>query len=126
MTNTDILLEDLEDVLDDATSMPMTKKSLVDVEKIKTFHDYIINNTVYDQKRANEIESNTQGENTLMSHKANGVLTNHVALCSGYTDLMAIFAVEDAELAARLDAKRAADSAKVLEKDAALQAELKN
>lgn len=26
MTNTDILLEDLEDVLDDATSMPMTKK----------------------------------------------------------------------------------------------------
>lgn len=35
MTNTDILLEDLEDVLDDATSMPMTKKSLVDVEKIK-------------------------------------------------------------------------------------------
>ena len=37
-----------------------------------------------------------------------------------------IIAVEDAELAARLDAKRAADSAKVLEKDAALQAELKN
>lgn len=37
-----------------------------------------------------------------------------------------IIAVEDAELAARLDAKRASDSAKVLEKDAALQAELKN
>ena len=37
-----------------------------------------------------------------------------------------ILAVEDSELAARLDAKRAADSAKVLEKDAALQAELKN
>ncbi len=37
-----------------------------------------------------------------------------------------IIAVEDAELAARLDAKRAADSAKVLEKDAALQTELKN
>lgn len=35
-----------------------------------------------------------------------------------------ILAVSDAELAARLDAKRAADSAKVLEKDAALQAEL--
>lgn len=35
-----------------------------------------------------------------------------------------ILAVEDAELAARLDAKRAADSAKVLEKDAALQAEM--
>ena len=36
-----------------------------------------------------------------------------------------IIAVEDAALAARLDAKRAADAAKVLEKDAALQAELK-
>ena len=35
-----------------------------------------------------------------------------------------ILAVSDAELAARLDAKRAADSAKVLEKDAALQTEL--
>lgn len=35
-----------------------------------------------------------------------------------------ILAVSDAELAARLDAKRSADSAKVLEKDAALQTEL--
>lgn len=35
-----------------------------------------------------------------------------------------ILAVEDVQLAARLDAKRAADAAKVLEKDAALQAEL--
>ena len=35
-----------------------------------------------------------------------------------------ILAVSDAELAARLDAKRAADSANVLEKDAALQTEL--
>ena len=35
-----------------------------------------------------------------------------------------ILAVSDAELAARLDDKRAADSAKVLEKDAALQTEL--
>ena len=35
-----------------------------------------------------------------------------------------ILAVSDGELAARLDAKRASDAAKVLEKDAALQAEL--
>ena len=35
-----------------------------------------------------------------------------------------ILAVEDADLAAKLDAKRRADTAKVLEKDAALQAEL--
>ena len=37
-----------------------------------------------------------------------------------------ILAVEDAELAAKLDAKRAADAAKVLEKDAALQKEIQN
>lgn len=36
-----------------------------------------------------------------------------------------ILAVSDEALAARLDAKRAADAAKVLEKDAALQAELR-
>lgn len=35
-----------------------------------------------------------------------------------------ILAVEDSELAAKLDAKRASDAAKVLEKDAALQKEL--
>lgn len=35
-----------------------------------------------------------------------------------------ILAVEDADLAAKLDAKRASDAAKVLEKDAALQKEL--
>ena len=35
-----------------------------------------------------------------------------------------ILAVEDKDLAAKLDAKRAADAKKVLEKDAALQAEL--
>ena len=35
-----------------------------------------------------------------------------------------ILAVEDAELAAKLDARRISDAAKVLEKDAALQAEL--
>jgi len=35
-----------------------------------------------------------------------------------------IIAVEDAELTAKLDAKRKADAAKVLEKDAALQAEI--
>ena len=35
-TNTDILLEDLEDVLDDATSIPLSKKYAVDIDKIKT------------------------------------------------------------------------------------------
>lgn len=61
------------------------------VEKIKAFHDYIINNTVYDEKRANMIKESVYSNNELQSHKANGVLSNHLALCSGYTDIMAIF-----------------------------------
>ncbi len=55
MTNTDILLEDLEDVLDDATSMPMTKKCLVDVEKIKTIIEDIRLNTHHETKQAKAI-----------------------------------------------------------------------
>ena len=57
MTNTDILLEDLEDVLDDATSMPMTKKSLVDVDKIKTIIEDIRLNTPQETKQAKAMDS---------------------------------------------------------------------
>ncbi len=55
MTNTDILLEDLEDVLDDATSVPMSKKSLVDVDKIKTIIEDIRLNTPQETKQAKAI-----------------------------------------------------------------------
>ena len=55
MTNTDILLEDLEDVLDDATSMPMTKKSLDDVDKLKTIIEDIRLNTPQATKLAKAI-----------------------------------------------------------------------
>ena len=63
MTNTDILLEDLEDVLDDATSMPMTKKSLVDVDKIKTIIEDIRLNTPQEAKKeAAKIISEAQAQ----------------------------------------------------------------
>lgn len=55
MTNTDILLEDLEDVLDDATSIPLSKKSAVDVEKIKTIIEDIRLNTPQETKQAKAI-----------------------------------------------------------------------
>ncbi len=55
MTNTDILLEDLEDVLDDATSIPLSKKSAVDVEKIKTIIEDIRLNTPHETKQAKAI-----------------------------------------------------------------------
>ena len=69
----------------------ITNDNMSEVEKIKSFHDYIINNTSYDTERANEIKQNIYTENKYMSHKANGVLINKIALCSGYTDLMAIY-----------------------------------
>lgn len=55
MTNTDILLEDLEDVLDDATSIPLSKKSAVDVDKIKTIIEDIRLNTPQETKQAKAI-----------------------------------------------------------------------
>ncbi len=55
MTNTDILLEDLEDVLDDASSIPLSKKSAVDVEKIKTIIEDIRLNTPQETKQAKAI-----------------------------------------------------------------------
>ncbi len=54
MTNTDILLEDLEDVLDDATYAD-DKKCLVDVEKIKTIIEDIRLNTPHETKQAKAI-----------------------------------------------------------------------
>ncbi len=55
MTNTDILLEDLEDVLDDATTIPLSKKCAVDVEKIKTIIEDIRLNTPQETKQAKAI-----------------------------------------------------------------------
>ncbi len=52
-------------------------------DKIKTMHDYIINNTRYDQ---------TEREwRTTASSIAYGALFDHLATCNGYTDTMAIF-----------------------------------
>lgn len=52
-----------------------------DYDKIKTIHDYIINNTKYDLENKEETKS----------YMAYGPLFNHLATCNGYTDLMAIF-----------------------------------
>lgn len=53
-------------------------------EKIKAFHDYIINNTKYDSN----YESGNGYEG---SSKATGLLFNHYSVCGGYADIMAIF-----------------------------------
>lgn len=59
-------------------------------DKIKAFHDYLINNSVYDKERAKAIENGNDSENN-NSHKATGPLIDGIALCSGYSDAMKIY-----------------------------------
>ena len=59
-------------------------------DKIKAVHDYIINNTVYDEEKALEIEKGIVN-NYNLSNNAYGPLITGKAICSGYTDAMAIF-----------------------------------
>ena len=56
-------------------------------DKIKTVHDYIINNTKYDVDRN---DNNKESE----SYKASGLLKNHLATCNGYADTMAVVLTE--------------------------------
>lgn len=62
-----------------------TNDAMSDYEKIKSIHDYIINNSKYD------VERNTNGESNYLSYKAYGPLIEGYATCSGYTDAMALF-----------------------------------
>lgn len=63
----------------------LIKDNMNDTEKIKTIHDYIINNTKYD------VERNLTSESKYSSYDAYGPLFEGYATCNGYTDLMAIF-----------------------------------
>ncbi len=63
----------------------MGEENLDDTEKILKVHDYIINNARYD------IERNEKGTSQYKSNTAYGVLFQGYAVCSGYTDAMAIF-----------------------------------
>lgn len=56
-----------------------------DYDKIKTMHDYIINNTEYD------ISRNEDGTSKHLSYLAYGPLFEGYATCNGYTDLMSIY-----------------------------------
>jgi transglutaminase/protease-like cytokinesis protein 3 len=59
-------------------------------DKIRTFHDYVINNSVYDKARAKAVENGQDIEGS-QSHKATGPLIYGSALCSGYSDAMKIY-----------------------------------
>ena len=60
-------------------------------EKIRAFHNYIIDNTSYDEERSVEIKSNTITSLKHPSNTAYGPLFTGKAICGGYTDAMALF-----------------------------------
>lgn len=60
-------------------------------QKIKAFHDYIINHTIYDSENADKLKANQEIDINANSHNAYGLLYNHISLCGGYSDVMAIF-----------------------------------
>jgi transglutaminase/protease-like cytokinesis protein 3 len=55
-------------------------------DKIKTIHDYIINNTDYDT-----LKTDNANDTTYKSNTAYGVLFENYGICSGYSDAMALF-----------------------------------
>jgi len=58
---------------------------MTDKEKIEKIHNYIINNTKYDQERSDNKITNYSSDN------AYGVLTQNYGVCGGYTDTMMLF-----------------------------------
>ncbi len=76
----------VEDVMNQVITNDMSLK-----EKIGAIHDYIIDHSVYDEKRAEAIKNNQQLNLQEPSHKAVGPLMKGKALCSGYSDAMALF-----------------------------------
>ena len=71
--------QDIDKLMNEHLSDDMTME-----EKIQKMHDIIINNTKYDKVRADTNQSNYD------SARITGLLYDHYAICSGYTDAMAV------------------------------------
>lgn len=72
--------------IDEITSS-IFKDNMSDYDRILAFHDYVVNNTSYDSSVSldNQLNSNNKSNNAI------GLLFNNMAICSGYSDVMAIF-----------------------------------
>lgn len=53
--------------------------SMNNYDKIKSFHDHIVNSTIYDE------------ENKFDSYTAYNLITSGISICGGYSDIMAIY-----------------------------------
>lgn len=82
-------INSIEDIINKFISENI-KEDMDATQKVKAFHDYLINNSVYDKSRADAIENGTDNSNS-NSHKATGPLINGISLCSGYSDAMKIY-----------------------------------
>ncbi len=69
----------------------LIKPTMTTEEKIKAYHDYIINTTVYDSVNAEKLKNNQEINRAENAHNAYGLLFNHKSLCGGYSDAIAIF-----------------------------------
>ncbi len=83
---TDDNINSVNQKIEEITSEIITN-DMSDKEKIIAFHDYIIDNTIYD---SNYVTTNLNDIDN-PSHKALGPLFFGKALCGGYADVMAIF-----------------------------------
>ena len=80
---TDEMIDEINKVVD-KIYVEQINSSMSDEEKIRVIHDYIINNSKYDNDRISGITKYN-------SNTAYGNLIEGYGICSGYTDAMAIF-----------------------------------
>ena len=83
-TYTEENIEKLNEKVDEISN-EIIKDSMSTKDKIKAFHDYIIDHSKYDTLRSDENIVKYQSDN------AYGTLYEGYSLCGGYTDTMAIF-----------------------------------
>jgi len=76
-------IEEIDNLINNIITTNITDNMNID-EKIRVLHDYIINNTKYDK---NMEESNTS---IYDSKKMTGLLKEHYAICSAYSDVFAV------------------------------------
>ena len=82
----DLFVSKINDKVD-KISDSIISNNMSTYDKIKAFHDYIINNTIYDSS----VDISNQLNSINNSNNAYGLLFNNKAICSGYSDAMAIF-----------------------------------
>ena len=76
-------INEINKKMDEISSKVLTNELSIE-DKILKIHDYIVNNTTYDEAKA-------KGVSKYKSNKAYGSLIEGYAVCGGYADAMALF-----------------------------------